>query len=36
MDDVRKKFPNHKIGIEAKSGRMLTEKNLKRWQKNNI
>ena len=22
MDDVRKKFPNHKIGIEAKSGRI--------------
>ena len=28
MDDVRKKFPNHKIGIEAKSGRIAYREEL--------
>ena len=30
MDDVRKKFPNHKIGIEAKSGRIAYREELEK------
>ena len=32
MDDVRKKFPNHKIGIESKVGKIVYRESMNKRQ----